>query len=166
MADSTQFNAEVETIEEFLERFKIQQADALDKAGTNNKKKVSLLVKSLSVQIITDLQRRLKPKSLSEVNYDDLVKQLSQQYTVKKSAVAASVAFLQRRQQPNETIEAYAQDLNNLASACAYQDCCRDRLLRDAFVSGLYSSTVLSALLQKCEDLSFSDCVENAKLIQ
>ena len=47
-----------------------------------------------------------------------------------------------------------------------YNDCCRDRLLRDAFVSGLHSSTIMTKLLQECENKKFNDCVEKAKILE
>lgn len=77
--------------------------------------------------------------------------------------------FLNRKQKADETIENYARVLNDLASNCKYQNCCLDRLLRDAFISGLKSSHILGGLLQDCENndkKSFNDCVDKAKLLE
>ena len=60
------FNSEVESVLEFMERFKVQNADLLQQAGDDAVKKASLLVKALPVSVITDLQRRIKPTKLSE----------------------------------------------------------------------------------------------------
>ena len=132
------FNVEIETITEFIERFKVQAMDLLLKAGADPLAKSAVLIKFLPVNVITDLQRKIKPTLLSAAKYDDLINTLTGQFSVKKSIVGASVQFLNRKQ-GNETIEVYAKDLNELASHCEYQDCCRDRLLRDAFISGLSS---------------------------
>ena len=83
--------------------------------------------------------------------------------------VGASVKFLSRLQGGNESIEEYARALNDLASECKYKDCCRDRLLRDSFICGLKSSSIVGGLLQDCEikeDKSFNDCVSKAKLLE
>ena len=72
--------------------------------------------------------------------------------------------FLNCIEQQGESIETYAKVLNDLASNCSYSDCYRDRLLRDAFVSGLLSSSILSSLLQEVDSKSFNECIEKAKM--
>ena len=47
----------------------MQCADALHDAGRHEKNRVLRLVKALPVNIVTDLQRRLKPVSLSDATY-------------------------------------------------------------------------------------------------
>lgn len=159
------FNPSLETVVEFLERFTVQCADLLELAGEDSTKKASILVKSLPVNVITDVQRRLKPVKLSAATYEDIKEKLTAQYEVKKSVIGATVQFLNRKQLPDESIENYARALNDLCSNCNYKDCCRDRSLRDAFVSGLRSANILSGLLQDCENKSFNECVEKAKLL-
>ena len=161
-----QFDPEIETVDEFLQRFAVQFGDVLHKVRSDSHKQAAVLIKVLPVKIITELQRRLKPVLLTAVTYDVLVDKLRSQFEVKRSVVAASVQFISRKQHQDEAIEAFALELNNLAAKCDYGDCCRDRLLRDTFVSGLHDPMVLSAVLQKCEGKSFNDCVEQAKLFQ
>ena len=146
------FDAEHETILEFLERFQLQNNELLEKAADNEQKKAALLVKALPIPVITDLQRRIKPTKLTESTYAQLEAKLTEQFSVKKSLVGASVSFLNRKQQPEESIENYARVLNDLASNCRYSECCRDRMTRDTFIAGLRSATIiLSGLLQDCE---------------
>lgn len=161
-----QFNPEVETVVEFMERLKVQCSEQIEKAGNDGRKKAAILVKALPVSVITDLQRRIKPTLLSAASYNELEEKLKLQFQIKKSIVGASVKFLNRKQAAGETIENYARSINDLASLCSYNDCCRDRLLRDTFVSGLRSSAILTGLLQTCETLNFNDCVEKAKLLE
>ena len=160
------FNEEVETISKFLQRFKVQGADSLHDAGRHEKKRASILVKALPVKIVTDLQRRLKPVLLSDATYAVIEEKLLQQFEVKKSIVGASLTFMNRKQRPNESLENYAKELNDLAADCGYSDCCRDRLIRDVFVMGLKSTKVLSAVLPKSEKKTFNECVEHAKLFE
>ena len=55
------FQSDMETIEEFLERWKVHNYDVLSKLktdGTDDTKKVMLLVRALSVEVTTDIQRK------------------------------------------------------------------------------------------------------------
>ena len=87
-------------------------------------------------------------------------------FSVKKSVIGAAVSFVNRKQKQAESIETYSKVLNELASQCGYSDCCRDRLLRDIFISGLRSSKLISVLITECELKKFSDCVDRAKIIE
>ena len=75
----SQFDAKLETVEEFLERFTLQCSEQLAKAGDNQLKKTAVLVKALPITIIIDLQQRITPVKLSEASYDDLVAKLTNQ---------------------------------------------------------------------------------------
>ena len=105
------------------------------------------MIKSLPVPVITDLQRRIKPTKLSEATYALLEEKLTDQFSVKKSIVGAAVSFLNRKQQPEESIENYARTLNDLASHCRFSECCRDRMTRDTFIAGLRSPNILNGVL-------------------
>lgn len=166
-SSATVFQPEVESVTEFLERFKVQNAIALSAATGDgaDAAKATILCRALPVAVITDVQRRIKPTSLSTATYEQIEKSLKSQYSVTKSPIGASVKFINRKQQQGETIETYAKVLNDLASECDYKDCCRDRMLRDIFVSGLSSNKLISNLLQDCEGKSFNDCIERAKTL-
>ena len=72
------FQSELETIEEFLERWKIQNFAALKKIDDKKPEerspgeKISLLALALPVETLTDIQRKLKPTKLSEAKYEDV----------------------------------------------------------------------------------------------
>ena len=146
---TAQFQIEIESVHEFLERFKVINASILQNEDTTDAARAATLIKYLPVQIITDIQRRIKPTTLTAAKFKDIETCLITQFEVKKSIIGASVKFLSRKQLQSESIQAYAQTLNELASHCEYSDCCRDRLLRDIFVSGLRSAKLVSALLQE-----------------
>ena len=130
------FRPESESIHEFIERFKTQNYLAMQKSD-DDKYKAMLLANAIPVDILTDIQRRLKPKLLSAATYEEIERHLTEMHSTKKSVIGASVAFMNRKQLSSETIENYAKTLNELASLCNYTECCRDRLIRDRFVSGL-----------------------------
>ena len=48
------FSIEIESVEEFLERFKIQNGDKLDKSGNDGFKKARILVNSLPTSVVAD----------------------------------------------------------------------------------------------------------------
>lgn len=160
------FDPQQESITEFIERFRIFNREALTKAGNNEQRKAEIFIKCLPVNVITDLQRRMKPTKLSDVTYEEVLTKITAQFQIKKSLVGAAVQFLNRKQQVSETIEAFAKVINDLAAASEYSDCCRDRLLRDTFISGLQSSAIMKALLPKADNLNFNECVEKAKFLE
>ena len=157
------FNSEIETIEEFVERFKVQYKSEIDNENVSN---TQLLVNVLPTSVVTDVQRKLLPTRLSNATFEQIYNQLISSYSVKKSVIGAAVSFVTRKQKPGESIEEYSKSLNDLASQCAYQTCCRDRMLRDIFVSGLRSSKLVGTLITECEDKSFQSCVQRAKLLE
>ena len=167
MAASTisPFQPEIESVNEFLQRFQLQNLQTLQ-ATSDDAQKAAMLCRALPVNIITDIQRRLKPTVLTAATYSQIEENLKAQFEVKKSVIGSAVKFISRKQKANESIETYAKILNDLASQCDYSDCCRDRLLRDIFVSGLYSPKLISTLLQECETKKFHECVERAKIIE
>ena len=172
MATSTNspfYDPKQENIDEFIERFAVQNADAIAKVAEDPLKKAQLLVKVLPTNIVTNLQRRLKPTKLSTAKYDDIIKVLTSQYEEKKSIVGASVKFINRKQGSGETIEAYGRTLNLLANNCKYSSCCLDRMTRDIFVAGIRDSNILTSLLQECDktpDIKFEEVLEKAKVLE
>ena len=127
--------------------------------GTTASVRRRYFFKCLPTRIITDLQRRIAPK-------DELEEQLRQRYSDKKSTVGAAVQFFRYKQEPGQTIEEYAQQVNFLATQCQYNDFPLDRLIRDVFISGLQSSAILSAVLQTTDTQSFEETVQRAKTAQ
>ena len=124
------------------------------------------LANALPVQVLTDLQRKLQHRKLIDVTYDDIKEQLISSYSVKKSFVAQSVSFHTRKQKDSDTTEEYSKILNQLASECDYEECCRDTLLRNVFISGLKSSKLISALICDSENKIFAECVVRARVLQ
>lgn len=161
-----QFQPEIESIDEFIERFKVQNSVKLTAAAGDSKQRAMLLINCLPVKVVTDVQRRIKPLLLSDATYDDIESNLLAGYQVKKSIIGAAVNFLTRKQRHDESIESYAKILNELASHCSYSDCCRDRMLRDVFISGLRSSKLMQHLMTECEKKKYKDVVEKAKVFE
>ena len=160
------FKPDVESVSEFLERFKLQNHSVLEEKKEDDKSKAMLLANALPVDILTDIQRKLKPTKLSNATYEQIETHLTSLHSTKKSIIGAAVAFLHRRQQAGESIENFAKSLNELASQCSYSECCRDRMQRDVFVSGLNNTKIMSSLIQEAETKKFNELVEKAKLLE
>ena len=160
------FDQQLESIQEFFQRFNCQMSEALHKVRNDDLKKAKLLIRYLPVAVISELQRRIAPALLTDATFDVIEEHLLQQFSASKSTVGASVQFLTYRQQSGQSLEEYSRKLNSLASVCDYPSDCLDRLLRDAFVAGLNSPAILSTLIQECDKLTFRDTVERAKLLQ
>ena len=160
------FHPDLESVEEFIQRFKMQNGSKLNATNATDADKAQLLANALPIPVMTDIQRRLQPTQLTAASYEDIEKTLISSYGIKKSIIGACVNFMSRKQKPNESIETYAKALNQLASQCAYKDCCRDRMIRDAFVSGLKSVKMISTLISECDDKKFNEIVDRAKIIE
>ena len=152
-----------ETIEEFLQRFLVQMSDCF---GRNNKNKLSCLIKSLPVNLISSIQRRIAPKLLTDSDYDEVENILLQQFSIKQTYVASAVKFLHCKQKPDQSIEEFGNELNSLAAKCNYKQCCSDLLLKQVFIANLNSKYIMSTLLQKADDMSFNETLQKAKLLQ
>ena len=161
------YKPELETIEEFLRRFKLQNYATLEAIPDDQpRRKAALLACAIPVEIMSDIQRKLIPKTLDTATYDDIEAQLKALYSQKKSLVGAAVSLFTRKQQVNESIESYAKSLNDLSANCDFGECCRDKIVRDVFVSGLKSPKVMSTIIYEAEGKSFTDVVTRAKLIE
>ena len=160
------FDPNVMSFEEFKDTFQSMNSDVLSKTGAGaNTKKINALLHSLPVPIMLDLRRRITPITFGTAQYEDLMNQLEASYSTKKNVVSAAVLFLHRRQQVGESIEAFAKCLNDLASQCGYKDCCRDRLIRDSFIAGLKSRSLITKIINACEDKTLNQCVAEVKAI-
>ena len=169
MGDESQkvFKPELESVEEFLERWKVQNFGALQKLKPEeNEQKVMLLACALPVEVLTDIQRKLKPTLLSAAKYPDVEEHLKSLFSKKKSYIGAAVSFFTRKQQNGESIETFSKVLNELFSQSNYQECCRDKLLRDVFISGLISTKIMTSLIHDSEGKKFDEVVKRAKLIE
>ena len=108
MSDQKIFKPEMESVEEFLQRFQVQNYTVLSALkDTDIQKKAMLLANALPVDALTSIQRKLKPAKLVESSFEDIEKQLKALYSTKKSVVGAAVSFVSRKQLVQESIEEY-----------------------------------------------------------
>ena len=150
------FDAEAETIGEFFCRFEVQMSVQLHRVRQDEIKKAAILLRSLPVSMVTDIQRRIAPVALADAEYEVIKRNLLESYSVKKSVIGSAVQFFSCKQQQGQSVEDFKKKLKFLASQCGFdQQVPLNRILRDVFVSGLNSTPVLSAVMISAENLSF-----------
>uniref|UniRef100_UPI00358F8E7A uncharacterized protein isoform X2 n=1 Tax=Myxine glutinosa TaxID=7769 RepID=UPI00358F8E7A len=94
--------------------------------------------------------------------YATALAELKRLYIKKQSAVHGRHQLSQRRQQPSESIDRYAQELRHLLADCVQEvrthEQVQDDLLRDSFVSGISSGALRLRLLETPE-LTFTEAL-------
>uniref|UniRef100_UPI00358F56FA uncharacterized protein n=1 Tax=Myxine glutinosa TaxID=7769 RepID=UPI00358F56FA len=99
--------------------------------------------------------------------YDLAVAELKRLYIKQKSVIYARHLLRSRRQQPNEPVDHYAQELRQLLLDRTQEprthEQVQDVLLLDAFVSGVSSQDLRLKLLEKT-DLTFTAALEQGKI--
>ena len=97
------FSPTIETVAEFVERFQVRCREVLHKTRNDPLRQASVLIQALPVQVVTDLQRLIKPVFLSEISYDVLLeKYLLNLLSRSLKLVLRSSFFLVSRVQINQ----------------------------------------------------------------
>ena len=86
------YHHNIETIEEFLQKFKLQNHKTLHIYRNDETKEAMLLVNTQSIAVSTYIQHRLRSKVMHDATYENIETHLTASYGVKKSLIGASVA--------------------------------------------------------------------------
>ena len=108
------------------------------------------------LQRLIDLCR---PRKVTEVKHEDLLKLLSQYYTPEINEVMASYRFFRCVQTDGQSITQYVAELRKAASLCNFDS--PERVLRDMFVQGIKSDAIRQRLLADPK-LTFDTAVQKA----
>lgn len=100
--------------------------------------------------------------------YQEARQALNSSYNKPKNIIFARHLLMTRSQKETETINEYVHALNQLARDCEFQNVraeeYKDDLTRDAFISGIRSSSIRQRLLEESQ-LDFKSAVEKAQLL-
>ncbi|CAH2300715.1 zinc finger CCHC domain-containing 9-like [Pelobates cultripes] len=110
------------------------------------------------------LRNLLHPEKPASKPLASLITLLTSHFQPKPLEIAERFKFYKRRQEPGESVSAYAIALRKLASTCCFGDYLHTAL-RDQFVMGIASDTVLRGLLTE-EDLTFTKAMNMASIIE
>lgn len=108
-----------------------------------------------------DVLRGLKLSDADMKKYDKVKDGFRDFFIVRKNIVFERACFNMRKQEPNETVEAFVTALHVLAEHCKYGDL-HDELIRDRIVVGL-ANTRLSERLQMEENLTLQKAIDMAR---
>lgn len=156
----SEFNEDVEELENYLERFDLYVKANAVKDGD----KVPLFLTVIGPKIYSVLKNLVLPNKVAEQTYDDLVKTLKAHYTPEKSIIAQRCKFHKRFQKEGETLSQYAVEIKQLASSCDFGTFLNDAL-RDRFVSGIRSEEIQHRLMTE-KEANFSSLFELASRLE
>ena len=137
-----EFNPDNETVTAYLERFQLF-------ADVNNIAEAKLVPTLLTVigsKHYTLIRGLVSPSLPREKTFEQLVGLLKKHYDPEPNVIYERYQFYQRNQQAGESVAQYMASLRRLASRCNFQDFLSDAL-RDRFVCGLQSESIVKALL-------------------
>lgn len=92
------------------------------------------------------LESLISPKKVTELDYDQICKTLSDHFSPPPSEIALFYNFFKRDQLPDEKITDNVAELRKIASQCNFGSSL-DRMLRDRFVCGLRDSRLQQELI-------------------
>lgn len=152
----TEFNEDIEELENYLERFDLYVKANSVKADD----KVPLFLTVIGPKIYSVLKNLLLPDKVAEQTYNDLVKTLKAHFTPEKSIIAQRCRFHKRFQREGESLAQYAVEIKQLAGSCDFKTFLNDAM-RDRFVSGIKSEDIQQRLMTE-KDATFQTLFELA----
>ena len=100
--------------------------------------------------------------------YEEAIKALESIFKKPVNEIYARHKLATRRQQPNETIDDFLRALQSLSKSCNFKSVTavesRDEYIRDAFITGLQSSTIRQRLLEN-KTLSLNTMFDQARAL-
>ncbi|CAH2092471.1 unnamed protein product [Euphydryas editha] len=119
------------------------------------------VVREATYSLMCDL---CAPEHPEEKTFDDLVDLVTNHLEPQRSEIAERHIFRQRRQQPDESLTDYLQNLKHLSVTCNFGTRLEENL-RDQFVSGL-SSDVLRSRIFAEKSVDYKKAVELALALE
>lgn len=155
------FDETSETFSDFVDRlesyFTLQAIKKENQAGC--------LVAALSPKLFKLLKNLLYPESYDVKTFAELRDLLKAHLNPVPLVIPSRHALFTRRQAEGETIAEYIAELQQLATYCKYNSQVLAVVLRDVFVSGLRSKTILDRLFQE-DDPSLAEVIRIAQSIE
>lgn len=108
---------------------------------TESKSKIDVLASFGGAELYNVIYNLIQPKKISEYEYDELTKLLSEHFAPKKNVIACAFKFNKRDQKTGESITEYIIELKTLAKDCGFGDFL-DRLLLDRFICGINNESI------------------------
>lgn len=154
-----------ETYKNYIQRFK----NYIGMKGIANNKVycAKLLLNSIGAKSFNMVAALASPKSLDEIDYEELLQLLEGHLSPKKNVLVAQHQFLSKYQLETQSISEFVAKLRADISECEFVSPCAcgssvaDLFLRAQFIRGIYDNNVREQLLQS-ESTKFSEVVSKA----
>lgn len=125
--------------------------------GITEETRVPYFVSIMGAEMYQILKSLTMPVTPSLKKYDELIKILKEHFTPKVSKRVERFKFYKARQEEGEAISEFIIRLKSLAQTCKFETYLDDALA-DAFIPGLRKEAWQQAILNKDEDIKFSEC--------
>ena len=127
---------------------------------TDAAKKRAVLLTVIGPATYKLVRNLVSPKKPGEVEFDELVKTLSEHFSPAPSEIVQRFKFNSRIRKPGESVSVYVAELRALAADCNFNDTL-DVMLRDRMVCGINDTTTQRRLLAESK-LTFAKALELA----
>lgn len=118
--------------------------------------KVKMMLIHMGEKSAFELMKAIRPKKFNHFTFEELMKEARKVFIPEKDEIMATFNLLRRRQKTNETYRQYANTLRKMATDCNYKECCKEKILRDLFITGITASeeAISEILYARPKDLS------------
>ena len=156
------FNMEKESWSSYTERMDFYfEAHEID----SPEKKRSLLLSACGTEAYETLKNLVRPASLKDKSYTDLVAAMDAHLNPKSSKLKYRYELFTARRKPGESINAFVTRLQSLSQHCAYKDEIVAEMLRDAFVFGVNDVQIQRQLFREKDDFTLQSAIDTATVI-
>ena len=123
------------------------------------------------LQVLTNFLSPLVYDLISDATtYDSAIEVLKGVYVKSTNEVFSRHLLSVRKQQPGESLDEYLQALKTLSKDCSFKavsavNNCQE-YIRDAFISGIKSSSIRQRLLEETTDITLTSMFEKARTLE
>ena len=126
----------------------------------------SMLLSVCGTEAYETLKNLVRPASLKDKSYGDLVAIMDTHLNPKSSKLKYRYELFTARRKPGESIAAFVTRLQSLSQHCAYKDDVIAEMLRDAFVFGVNDVQIQRQLFREKEEFSLQSAIDTATAIE
>lgn len=154
------FEKEKTTWKRWVERFEL----ALEIFSCDMAKRRKYLLHFMGAVTYNLLSDRIYPKTVSQLRYDEITKELSDYFDPEPNEILENYRFHLCKQQDGQSCDDFLKELRRLSAHCNFGEYL-DTALRNQFVFGLKTPALRSRLLEK-KGLTLEKAIETAKAME
>lgn len=144
----------------WVQRFEL----ALEIFNCDTGKKKKYLLHFMGAETYNLLCDRIFPKSVSELIYDEISRELSAYFDPEPNEILENYRFHLYKQKEDQTCDDFLKELRRLSAHCNFGTYL-NTAIRNQFVFGLKTQAIRTRLLEK-KDLTLENAIETAKAME